>query len=163
MELIKLSLQYWLGNMNLSPHFTKAEAEKSHTAIRLGINNTLSEEHERNARNVAVHILEPCRRHFDKPFSPNSWYRGEELNKAVRGSKRSQHCTASAVDIEIPGVSNMELAQFIVENCEFDQLILEFYDGVNPASGWVHVSYAQNNRGEVLRTANGKQYEKGLW
>lgn len=149
--------------MDLSPHFTFAEVEKSHYATRHGIDNTLPTHYANNAINVAFKILEPCRAYFGRPINPSSWYRGEELNKAINGSKNSQHCIASAVDFEIAGISNMELAEYIKDNLEFDQLILEYYNGVNPNSGWIHCSYSQGNRGDIRRTTNGKTYEKGLW
>jgi hypothetical protein len=45
----------------------------------------------------------------------------------------------------------MVLAGWIMNNLEFDQMVLEYYrDGVD-SSGWVHVSYVRKNRGEVLR------------
>jgi len=146
----------------LTRHFSIAEAEKSHVAIRHGLDNTLPEHYRDNAVNVARHILEPCREHFGKSIVPSSWFRGAELNAAVRGSRNSQHCTASAVDFEIGGVDNMKLADYIADNLEFDQLILEYFDG-SPSSGWIHCSYAQNNRGSILRTRDGKTYEKGIW
>ena len=82
----------------------------------------------------------------------NSGYRSPELNEAVRGSKTSQHCHGQAADIEVPGVANAEVAQWIVDNCEFDQVILEFYTPGIPDSGWVHVTYKnpEDNRKSVL-------------
>lgn len=81
------------------------------------------------------------------------------------GAKTSQHLTGEAVDIEIRGFSNLELAKFIRDNFEFDQLILEHADNLahDKNSGWVHVSYKKNgnNRKEVL-TINKKGKFKGL-
>jgi hypothetical protein len=46
----------------------------------------------------------------------------------------------------------MDLVQWIVTNLDYDQLILEFYDDVDPRSGWVHCSYVENrNRKKALR------------
>lgn len=73
-----------------------------------------------------------------------------------------------AADIEtIGGLSNYALAQFIVNNFDFDQIILEFYTRGQPFSGWVHVSYKDpsRNRKSVLTAykENGKtKYVNGL-
>jgi zinc D-Ala-D-Ala carboxypeptidase len=72
-----------------------------------------------------------------------------------------------AADIEIPGIPNADLAQWIKDNCEFRQLILEFYTpGGPPDSGWVHVSYnPADNKKQVLTAykKDGKTvYEPGL-
>lgn len=149
--------------MRLSTHFTLAEAEFSDTARRLGLNNSLPEELIPASKQLAEKILEPVRAKFGRPFSPTSWYRGPELNKAVRGAATSQHCKGEAVDIKIPGISNMDIAVFIRDNLEFDQLILEFWDGKNPNTGWVHVSLKASgaNRKQVLNY-NGKSYQTGL-
>ena len=56
-------------------------------------------------------------------------------------------CAQADYDIRI---SNPNLAKWISENLVFDQLILEFYDGKDPNSGWVHCSYKKDdtNRGD---------------
>lgn len=149
--------------MRITPHFTLAEVEKSHTAIRYGIDNTLPRYLIPAATAVAENILEPCRLHFGKPISPTSWYRCLELNRVKNGSVGSQHMKAEAVDFEIAGVSNLALAKWIRDNCEFDQLILEFYKDGEESSGWVHCSYSlSRNRKDVKRTPDGKTYIKGL-
>jgi hypothetical protein len=84
----------------------------------------------------------------------------------VGGSKTSDHCQGQAADIEIPGVPNAQLAQWIQENLEFRQLILEFYTPGIPDSGWVHVSYDPADLKKQVLTAtkqNGKTvYLPGL-
>ena len=93
----------------------------------------------------------------------NSGYRGPALNEAVGGSSKSQHCKGEAVDIECPGTGNYDVAKWIEENCDFDQLILEFYTPGIPDSGWVHVSYkAEGNRKSILTAMkeNGKTVYK---
>ena len=148
--------------MNLSNHFKLREVIKSQTASRLGIDNSLPEKLVEDARLFAEKILEPVRAHFGVPFSPQSWYRCPELNKAVKGSPSSEHQYATAADIEISGVSNLELAKFIKDNLEFNQLILEFYTDEDPRSGWVHCSYAPFvNMGKVSRF-DGKKWKIGL-
>ena len=50
-----------------------------------------------------------------------------------------------AADIEIEGISNPDLAHWIMDNCDYTQLILEFYTQGQPNSGWVHVSFDPSN------------------
>ena len=110
----------------------------------------MPEEHLEAAKLLAEHVLQPVRDHFGIT-TINSGYRGEELNKAVGGSSTSQHCKGQAADIEVPGVSNYDVAKWIEENCDFDQVLLEFYTSGIPDSGWVHVSYnAEGNRKKSL-------------
>jgi hypothetical protein len=90
-------------------------------------------------------VLQPIRDHYGKGVKVNSAYRSPESNAAVGGSKTSDHCRGMASDIEIPGVANADLAQWIMDNLDYTQLILEFYTPGIPDSGWVHVSYDPNN------------------
>ena len=96
----------------------------------------------------------------------NSGLRVLELNRAIGSGDSSQHVLGMAADIECPSISNMELAVWIKDNLEFDQLILEFYTPTDPASGWVHVSFnKEGNRKRVLRAIknnNKTVYEEGL-
>ena len=55
-----------------------------------------------------------------------------------------------AVDIECPGTSNYEVAKWIFDNLQYDQLILEFYTPGIPDSGWVHVSLHLDNEGMFI-------------
>ena len=151
-------------DMQLSEHFKLTEFTKSETAIRKRIDNTPNAEHAANLKNVCEKILEPVRNHFGKPVRINSGYRGPALNSAVGGSSKSQHCNGEAVDFEIDGLPNPDLAKWVSENCEFDQIILEFYDPKEgPNSGWVHASYsAGKNRKQILTamTVGGKTVYK---
>ncbi len=127
--------------MKLSEHFSLSEMTKSSTAERQGIANEPSESQIENLTLVCDNILEPVRNHYGIPFIPNSGFRCLELNRAIGSSDNSQHTMGKAVDFEVPGVSNKEVAIWVKDNCEFDQLILEFYKEGQPASGWVHCSY----------------------
>lgn len=152
--------------MKLSENFTLAEFTKSQTAIRMGIDNTPEEEHLENAKALFENVVQPVREQFG-PTTINSGYRGPALNEAVGGSSKSQHCRGQAVDIEVPGVPNAEVAEWIEENLNFDQLILEFYTPGIPDSGWVHVSYKADgdNRKSILTATrvDGKtQYSEGI-
>jgi zinc D-Ala-D-Ala carboxypeptidase len=65
----------------------------------------------------------------------NSGFRHPLVNAKVNGSTASDHCKGFAADIEIPGIANADLAQWIKDNCEFRQLILEFYYSGCPGLG----------------------------
>ena len=137
--------------MRLSENFTMAEFTKSQTAERKGIDNTPEGEHLEAAKALFENVVQPVRDHFG-PTVINSGYRSPALNEAVGGSSRSQHCKGQAADIEVPGTPNAELAEWIVDNVDFDQVILEFYTPGIPDSGWVHVSYKSDgdNRKSIL-------------
>lgn len=139
--------------MNLTPNFTLHEMTKSEAAIRLGMDNTPTEAVTGSLRALCEQVLQPVRDHYGKGVKVNSGYRSPEVNKAVGGSPTSDHCRGQAADIEIPGVSNAELAQWIEANLPYTQLILEFYTQGIPDSGWVHVSYDANNLKKQSLTA----------
>jgi zinc D-Ala-D-Ala carboxypeptidase len=127
--------------MQLSDHFTLSELTKSSTAERRGIANEPGSTEIENLITVCDQILEPVREHYGIPFAPSSGFRGLELNRAIGSSDSSQHVKGEAVDFEVPGIANKDVALWVMENCEFDQLILEFYKEGIPDSGWVHCSY----------------------
>jgi len=131
--------------MNLSANFTLKELTKSDTATRLGIDNTPDEAVIESLKLLCENVLQPVRDHFGKSVTVNSGYRSPESNAAVGGSKTSDHCKGQAADIEIDGISNPDLAHWIMDNCDYTQLILEFYTQGQPNSGWVHVSFDPSN------------------
>jgi zinc D-Ala-D-Ala carboxypeptidase len=131
--------------MNLTTNFSLHELTKSETALRLNIDNNPGEVETEALRLLCEKVLQPVRDHFGKGVKVNSGYRSPESNAAVGGSRTSDHCKGQAADIEIPGVANAELAQWIMDNLDYTQLILEFYTPGIPDSGWVHVSYDPNN------------------
>jgi zinc D-Ala-D-Ala carboxypeptidase len=152
--------------MNLRTNFSLHELTKSETALRMGFDNTPDEETTENLRLLCEKVLQPVRDHYGKGVKVNSGYRSPESNSAVGGSKTSDHCKGMAADIEIPGVANADLAQWIMDNLDYTQLILEFYTPGIPDSGWVHVSYDPANLKKQELTATkvaGKtQYLPGL-
>ena len=127
--------------MMLSTHFSLSELTKSATATRKGINNTPTGAEIENLILVCTEILEPVRGEYGVPFVPNSGFRCIDLNREIGSSDASQHVTGKAVDFEVPGHDNKAVARWVLKNCDFDQLILEFYKEGDPASGWVHCSY----------------------
>ena len=139
--------------MQLSEHLTLAEATKSQTATRLGIDNSPTITHMEALRAVAKNVFEPIRNHFGVPIAVTSGYRSKALNEAIRGSRRSQHCQGQALDIDADvygRITNAEVFHYIKNHLDFDQLIWEFGNEETP--DWVHVSFVDDgsNRGEVL-------------
>jgi uncharacterized protein YcbK (DUF882 family) len=112
--------------MNLSPNFSLHELTKSETALRLDLDNTPDEQATENLRLLCEKVLQPVRDHYGKGVKVNSGFRAPAVNQATGGSKSSDHCLGRAADIEIPGVANADLAQWIMDNLEYTQLILEF-------------------------------------
>ena len=144
----------------ISKHISYKEATRSTTALRLGIDNTPNEYELQNMEMVAKNVFEPLREAVDAPIKINSFFRCEELNKAIGGSNKSQHCQGRAIDIDDfnGNVSNAFMYYYIKDNLDFDQLIWEFGTDHNP--DWVHVSYidADSNRKRCLKAVreNGK-------
>jgi uncharacterized protein YcbK (DUF882 family) len=155
--------------MNLTKNFTLEELTKSETALRQNIDNTPDAEVTANLTLLAEKVLQPVRDHYGKGVKVNSGYRSLAVNAAVggvQGAKPSDHTRGMAADIEIPGVPNHELAEWIAANLPFTQVILEFYTRGVPDSGWVHVSYDPADLKKQTLTAvkeNGKTvYLPGL-
>ena len=132
--------------MKLSNNFSLKELTASQTAERKGIDNTPSTEHQENLKSLCTHVLQPVRDHFGQVVSVSSGYRSPELCTAIGSKITSQHAKGQAADFEIFGVSNKELADYINENLEYDQLILEYWKESDPNSGWVHCSYSKNQK-----------------
>ena len=144
----------------ISKHISDKEGVYSTTAIRRGIDNNPNEEQLKNMELLAQKIFEPLRAWVGKPIKINSFFRSPELNKAIGGSSKSQHCHGQAIDIDdsYGHVTNAEMYEYIKENLDFDQIIWEFGNSDNP--DWIHVSYvsAEKNRRRCLRASrnNGK-------
>lgn len=143
----------------ISEHISLKEATRSNTAERKSIDNFPDNDTLISMQITAEHIFEPMRNHFGEPIYITSFYRSPELNKAIGGSTKSQHCLGEAIDIDdiYSKASNADFFNYIKDRLEFDQLIWEFGDDENPA--WVHVSYRlAKNRMRVLKAIkeNGK-------
>ena len=137
---------------NISEHVTYKEGVYSITALRLGLNNDPTKAHLTNMELLAEKVFEPLRKHVNGPIKINSFYRGPELNKAIGGSSKSQHCEGRAMDIDdnYGYMSNADMFEYIRNNLSFDQMIWEFGNSDNP--DWVHVSYVNEdaNRNRCL-------------
>ena len=152
--------------MKLSKNFSLAELTKSQAALRLGLDNSPTPLVVQSLEQLCINVLQPVRDYFG-PVIISSGYRSERLNWAIGGSNTSQHCFGQAADFECPGNSNYDVAAWISKNLPFDQLILEFYTAGNPSSGWIHVSWKndQINRNKILTASKegGKTvYRAGL-
>ncbi len=126
---------------------------KSGTAARLNLDNTPNEEQIENLKALCENILEPLREYYEsRPIMVSSGFRSEKLSEAIGSSSRSQHCKGEAVDFEIPGFDNKQVAAHIKNNFLYDQLISEYYEESVADSGWIHVSYKRDgsNRKQSL-------------
>jgi zinc D-Ala-D-Ala carboxypeptidase len=144
----------------ISKNISYKEGVYSITADRLGLENKPTEEHLANMKELAEKVFQPLRLWVNAPIKINSFYRSPELNKAIGGSSKSQHCQGQAIDIDdtYGHATNADMFMYIRENLDFDQMIWEFGDDKNP--NWVHVSYVspEDNRNRCLKAyrENGK-------
>ena len=150
----------------LSRSFALSEFTASQTATRREIDNLPGPREIAALGLLCDRVLQPVRDYFARPVTISSGYRSPKLNRAIGGSSSSQHCLGEAADFEIPGISNFEVARWIEQHLQYDQLILEFYTPGEPNSGWVHVSYRLGRlRNQELTAARGRfgtKYLKGL-
>ena len=136
----------------ISKHISYKEGVYSNTATRKGIDNTPNNEQLKNMELIADNIFEPLRSYVSGTIKINSFFRCQELNEAIGGSGRSQHCEGRAIDIDdtFGKMTNAEMYHWIKEYLDFDQMIWEFGDDDNP--DWIHVSYVseEENRNRCL-------------
>ena len=137
----------------ISQHISYKEGVYSRTALRCGIKNNPNAEQMENMISIAEKVFEPLRMWVGGPIKINSFFRSPELNKAIGGSGKSQHCHGQAIDLDdtFGKATNAEMYEFIKQNLDFDQMIWEFGDDENP--DWVHVSYVseKENRNRCLK------------
>ena len=144
----------------ISEHISLKEGIKSHTATRLGIDNSPSELDLVRMKTIAEKVFEPLREWVGGPIAINSFYRSPKLNSAIGGSTSSQHCIGCALDLDdnYGYKTNAEMFDYIKNNLDYDQMIWEFGTDENP--NWVHVSYVSEdtNRRRLLKASkiNGK-------
>ncbi|MDG1476719.1 MAG: D-Ala-D-Ala carboxypeptidase family metallohydrolase [Vicingaceae bacterium] len=138
--------------LKISKNISYKEGTHSNTAIRRRIKNEPNEAQLKAMKTLAKKVFEPLRENFGEPIRVNSFFRSIALNKAIGGSRTSQHCSGEAIDMDgMNGVTNKKIFDYIKKNLDFDQLIWEFGNDKNP--DWVHVSYksAKENRKQVLK------------
>ena len=146
----------------ISQHISYKESVYSRTATRLDIDNNPDDRQVLNMETIADEVFEPLRMWVGGPIKINSFFRSPELNTAIGGSSKSQHCHGQAIDLDdtYGRATNAEMYEFIKEHLDFDQIIWEFGDDDNP--DWVHVSYvsAQDNRKRCLKAYKDKGKSK---
>ncbi len=135
--------------MRLSKNFTLPEIIHSNTAKRLGINNAPNKEHLKNMQVLVRDLIQPMRDVLG-PIRISSGYRNPELNRAIGGSSKSQHCKGEALDLQYWSkgkMCNKEIYDWVIKSgIEFDQMINEF------DFSWIHISLKSNgkNRKQIL-------------
>jgi hypothetical protein len=135
--------------MNLSQHFTLGEMTFSPTAIKNNIDNTPNPQVIKNLQALCENVLEPLRKYIGMPIKVSSAYRSDALNSIIGGAKSSQHKTGQAADLDL-GDKCAAAFKFIKENLEYDQIIWEFGNDIQP--DWVHVSFStKGNRKNALK------------
>ena len=125
-------------------YFTINELTKTNT----GISNIPNAEQVANLIYLVENLLDKAREQLGMPITVTSGYRSYAVNKAVGGVATSQHTKGEAVDLVCK--DNAKLFN-ILKTMNFDQLIWEKGNSIQPA--WVHVSLKRIgiNRKQVIR------------
>ena len=134
--------------MRLSDNFVLSEITRSNTAKRLGIDNGPNKEHLQNIQRIITNLIQPMRDAIG-PIRISSGYRNPNVNRAIGGSTKSQHCKGEALDLQFWNdgqISNKEIYDWVLRSdVEFDQMINEF------DFAWIHISLTkEGNRKQVL-------------
>jgi len=141
--------------LNISEHITYSEATRSDTAKKFGIKNIPDDSQLHRMKLLAENVFEPVRNYFKVPIFISSFFRSAKLNKVLKGAVNSEHLAldgaAMDLDAQLFGkLTNKQIFNYIRNNLDFNQLIWEFGNSVEP--DWVHVSYNEGkNKKEVLR------------
>lgn len=148
--------------MNLSAHFTLEELCQSQTAARMGRKIEPSDSDIRNLTRLCVTVLEPLRIDLRLPIHVSSGLRPQWLNSAIGGSISSAHMDGRAADIQVPGMTPLQVCQRVIDlGLPIDQVIREF-------DSWCHVGIASpdaqpRNMALTASVIAGKTvYAKGL-
>ncbi|MCF0169005.1 MAG: hypothetical protein HUJ87_00775 [Fusobacterium varium] len=128
--------------MKISKYFTERESTVSATGERLKIKNIPNRDEKDNILYTASR-MDLIREYLGIPLIVLSWFRCEELNIAVKGSKTSVHREGLAVDVYSTKMSSREIYNKLIEAqrngiIQFDQLI--YY----PKQNFVHIGFKLN-------------------
>tara|TARA_R110001599_G_scaffold165950_1_gene355392 strand:- start:344 stop:799 length:456 start_codon:yes stop_codon:yes gene_type:complete len=134
--------------MRLSKNFVLSEITRSNTAKRLGIDNGPNKDHLRSIQRLITNLIQPMRDSLG-PIRISSGYRNPNVNRAIGGSTKSQHCKGEALDLQFwkdGKICNKEIYDWVLSSdVEFDQMINEF------DFAWIHISLKkEGNRKQVL-------------
>jgi len=144
----------------ISKHISWHEGTYSRTGERRDLDNTPNEDQLKCMKEVAENLFEPLRKWVGGPIKINSFFRGEPVNTAIGGSRKSQHMKGQAIDIDdtFGHKTNAEMYYYIKNNLDFDQMIWEFGTDKNP--NWLHISWVSHrpNRKKltIAKKVNGK-------
>lgn len=129
-------------SFRLSPNFTLGEFTTTQHRRLWQSNFNEALDHIDRLTETAE-MLQVVRDRFG-PIQVNSGFRGPALNKAIGGSKTSQHRFGEAVDFVPLAATLQEVFDWIVDNLEFGQAILEGGTPGHPT--WIHLSLGQPYR-----------------
>jgi len=144
----------------ISKHISYHEGTYSRTGERRDLDNTPNEDQLKCMKEVAENLFEPLREWVGGGIKINSFFRGEPVNTAIGGSRKSQHMKGQAIDIDdtFGHKTNAEMYHYIKDNLDFDQMIWEFGTDKNP--NWLHISWVSHrpNRKKltIAKKANGR-------
>ena len=144
----------------ISKHISYHEGTYSQTGVRRDLDNTPDDDQLNRMEKVAENLFEPLREWVGGPIKINSFFRGEPVNTAIGGSRKSQHMKGQAIDIDdtFGHKTNAEMYHYVKDNLDFDQLIWEFGTDKNP--NWLHISWVSHrpNRKKltVAKKVNGR-------
>ena len=144
----------------ISEHISYHEGTYSQTGVRRDLDNTPDDDQLKRMEEVAENLFEPLREWVGGPIKINSFFRGEPVNTAIGGSRKSQHMKGQAIDIDdtFGHKTNAEMYHYVKDNLDFDQLIWEFGTDKNP--NWLHISWVSHrpNRKKltVAKKVNGR-------
>lgn len=134
----------------ITKNFSWKEAEYSHRAETLNIDNSMTIKQRFDCAYFTVSLLQPLRSEIGRVFNVSSWYRCPALNKSVGGVPNSSHLTAMACDFSISGLSIQQAYESCLETLkmlclDYDQLIIE--KNTKTGKEWVHLGLKRiNNR-----------------
>ncbi len=142
----------------LSVHLSLAQAIKSDTAKKHGLDNTPSAAEKENLKQLGTNIYDKIYNKFDGNVKLTSVFRNSEVNAKVGGSSTSQHRYGQALDIKgTNGITNKQIFKYVKDNLDYHQIIWEFGSTTEPS--WVHIGYKSSGNKKINTRAvkvNGK-------
>jgi zinc D-Ala-D-Ala carboxypeptidase len=151
-----------LAKIQLEKNFNLSEFVRTNT----GLDNIPGETEIENLRKLCVYILQPLRDYLTKKYphlkiviNITSGYRSDAVNTKIKGSKTSDHRFGKAGDFNVPGLTNQQIIDAVIElQLPIDQVIDEQlwkYDSLGNLylSKWVHISYNADRHRRQWKTA----------